>query len=143
MKHIKRSALFALLVFLTISCGEAKSPEGPTAEPVQAATAVAVDRQKIAGTWQRTDAPYQLVISDIASDGTMKASYLNPNPINVSKANWVDGKGTISIFVELRDVNYPGSNYSLTYFLDRDMLVGKYFQAVEGVTYDISLTRVK
>lgn len=73
----------------------------------------------------------------------MKASYLNPNPINVSKANWVDGKGTISIFVELRDVNYPGSNYSLTYFPDRDMLMGKYFQAVEGLTYDISLTRVK
>jgi hypothetical protein len=131
----------------TISCGQAKSPEVPSSEPVQSTPApvpaVIADKNRLAGTWQRTDAQYQLVISDIASDGTLKATYRNPNPIHVSKANWVDGKNVFSIFVELRDVNYPGSNYSLTYLPDRDMLIGKYFQAVQGVSYDVSFSRLK
>lgn len=147
MKHIARIVLSASLIFWTISCGETTSPETTATEPAQAAPApapaVAVEKSRIAGTWERTDAPYQLVISDISEDGTMKAIYLNPNPINVSKANWVDGKGVISIFVELQDVNYPGSNYTLTYFPDRDMLIGKYFQAVQGVTYDVAFSRAK
>jgi hypothetical protein len=130
-----------------VGCGQATSPETPAPEPAQAepapAPAVAVDRNKIAGTWQRTDAPYQLVISGIAEDGTLTATYLNPNPIKVSKANWVDAKDVISVFVELRDVNYPGSNYTLTYFPDRDMLIGKYFQAVQGMTYDVAFSRTK
>jgi hypothetical protein len=145
MKHTTRIPLGAILLLWTISCGEAKSPEATAPEPVQAAAApaAAVDKNRLAGTWERTDAPYQLVLSDIASDGTMKAQYLNPNPINVSKSNWVDGKDVISVFVELRDVNYPGSNYTLTYFPDRDMLIGKYFQAVEGVTYDVAFARAR
>jgi hypothetical protein len=145
MKHTTRIPLGAFLLLLTISCGEVKSPEATAPGPVQAAPApaAAVDKNRIAGTWERTDAQYQLVISDITSDGMMKAQYLNPNPINVSKSNWVDGKDVISVFVELRDVNYPGSNYALTYFPDRDMLIGKYFQAVEGVTYDVAFARAR
>jgi len=147
MKHFTRTVLAVSLVLWLVGCGQATSPEAPAPEPVQAetvpSTAVAVDKGMIAGTWQRTDAPYQLVISGIAEDGTMTAAYLNPNPIKVSKASWVDGKGVISVFVELRDVNYPGSNYTLTYAPDRDMLVGRYFQAVQGVTYDVSFSREK
>jgi hypothetical protein len=145
MKQITRIVLSTSLAFWMISCGEAKLPETTAPEPVQAAPApaAAVDKNRLAGTWERTDAPYQLVISDIESDGMMKAQYLNPNPINVSKSNWVDGKDVISVFVELRDVNYPGSNYTLTYFPDRDMLIGKYFQAVEGVTYDVAFARAR
>jgi hypothetical protein len=145
MKHIIRVAFSALLTLWTIGCGQAKSPEAPATEPAEAAPApaIAVDKNKIAGTWTRTDSPYQLVISDIAEDGTMKAAYLNPNPIHVSKANWVDGKEVISLFVELRDENYPGSHYTLTYLPDRNMLVGKYFQAVEGVTYEVAFSRGK
>jgi len=149
-----RIALSALTVFWMISCGQARSPEVAVSDSVHAAPppteaapvqtlALATDRNRLAGTWERTDAPYQLVISDIASDGTMKATYLNPNPINVSKANWVDGKQVISIFVELRDVNYPGSNYTLTYFPDQDKLIGKYFQAAQGMTYDVTFARAK
>jgi hypothetical protein len=161
MKQITGIVLSVLLALWTIGCGEGNSPDGTVAESAQAngapspvepasvepvpahAPAVAVDKSKIAGTWARADAPYQLVISDIMEDGTMKAAYLNPNPINVSKAGWVDGKGVISLFVELQDVNYPGSKYTLTYLPDPDMLVGKYFQAVQGVTYDVAFSRTK
>jgi hypothetical protein len=119
--------------------GESTSVEAtPAPSPV-----VSADSSRLAGTWERTDAPYQLVITDIKDDGSMTAIYLNPNPVNVSKSNWVDGKDVMSIFVELRDVNYPGSNYSLTYFPDRDMLIGKYFQAVRGMTYDVAFARAK
>jgi hypothetical protein len=153
------STVFFAICF--ISCGEATLTDAPGADPVRAnatpspdsavaveakptqTPAIAPDRNQLAGTWQRTDASYQLVISDIAPDGTMKATYLNPNPIHVSKANWVDGKKLISIFVELKDVNYPGSNYSLIYNPNEDVLVGKYFQAVEGMTYDVSFSRLK
>jgi hypothetical protein len=159
MKHITRIVLSASLALWTISCNETRSPEEQSPQAARSAPAqdesaavpaaptappaVAADRNRLAGTWERTDAPYQLVISGIAEDGTLTAAYLNPNPIKVSKANWVDAKDVISVFVELRDVNYPGSNYTLTYFPDRDMLIGKYFQAVQGMTYDVVFARAK
>jgi hypothetical protein len=68
---------------------------------------------------------------------------LNPKSINVGRANWTLSNGTISIYVELRDENYPGSHYTLYYMPERDLLAGKYFQAVEGVTYDVGFMRAK
>lgn len=51
--------------------------------------------------------------------------------------------GVLRIYIELRDENYPGSNYNLIYYPERDLFAGKYFQAVERVTYDVGFTRVK
>ena len=79
----------------------------------------------------------------MSGNGVMKAGYFNPKSINVSKASWSPANGAINIYIELRDVNYPGSNYNLTYFTGNDTLVGKYFQAVEGVTYDVGFSRKK
>jgi hypothetical protein len=36
------------------------------------------------------------------------------------------------VVVELRDVNYPGSTYTLTYDPGTDRLTGTYYQAVAG-----------
>ena len=110
------------------------------AKPTQQASA---DKNKIAGNWVRTDAPYNLKIADIAGDGKMKAEYFNPKSIHVEKSTWIDENGVIKIYVELRDENYPGSNYTLFYLPDRDLLAGKYFQAVEGATYDVEFMRAK
>jgi len=46
-------------------------------------------------------------------------------------------QGIIKAFVELRDVNYPGSKYNLQYDAGIDRLKGTYFQAVYGETYDV------
>jgi len=49
----------------------------------------------------------------------------------------------IRLFVELRDVNYPGSAYDLQYDTRTDRLKGTYFQAVEKRAYEIEFVRTK
>lgn len=114
-----------------------------TVEPAKAAQDKPADNSLLVGTWVRTDAPYNLKISEILDDGNLKAAYLNPKSINVSKAMWSNSGGGLFIYVELRDVNYPGSNYKLKYSVPKDALEGEYFQAVEGLTYNVVFTRVK
>jgi hypothetical protein len=76
-------------------------------------------------------------------DGTLDAAYLNPNPIHVAQARaWRDG-AAVKVFVELRDVNYPGSIYQLTYDPAADRLRGTYFQAALRETYAVEFTRLK
>ena len=102
-----------------------------------------LNKDLIIGDWVRTDAPYEIKISELTDGGSMKTGYFNPRSINVSKALWTFADNTLKIYIELRDVNYPGSNYNLTYFKENDSLAGKYFQAVEGVTYEVGFTRKK
>jgi hypothetical protein len=45
------------------------------------------------------------------------------------------------VFVELRDVNYPGSKYSLRYDPAADSLKGFYFQAIEKQTFPVEFIR--
>jgi len=111
-------------------------------EPIKAQQK-AFDRSVLVGDWIRTDAEYRIAISELRDDGTLKAGYFNPNAINVGKAGWSFSEGTMKIYIELRDENYPGSNYNLVYYPDKDLLAGKYFQAVEGVTYDVGFFRKK
>jgi hypothetical protein len=47
------------------------------------------------------------------------------------------------VFIELRDVNYPSSTYSLTYDPASDQLKGIYHQAVERQRFPVSFVRVK
>ena len=103
----------------------------------------AIDKKVLLGNWVRTDSDYKIKISEVAKEGKLKAGYFNPKSINVSKATWTNTKGVLKIYIELRDENYPGSIYNLTYFPEKDMLAGKYFQAVTGETYDILFSRVK
>ena len=103
----------------------------------------AIDKKVLLGNWVRTDSDYKIKISEVSKEGKLKAGYFNPKSINVSKATWTNTKGVLKIYIELRDENYPGSIYNLTYFPEKDMLAGKYFQAVTGETYDILFSRVK
>ncbi len=102
-----------------------------------------VDKKVLLGNWVRTDADYQIRISEVVKEGKLKAGYFNPKSINVAKATWTNTKGVFKIYIELRDVNYPGSNYNLTYYTEKDLLTGKYFQAVSGETFDVIFTRIK
>ena len=101
------------------------------------------DKNTLIGDWVRTDAQYLIRITQLNDDGTMTAQYFNPNPINVGSANWEQSYGNLKVIIELRDVNYPGSKYTLSYLPDRDMLAGEYFQAVEGLTFYVEFARRK
>jgi len=106
-------------------------------------TGKAVDKNLLAGDWVRTDASYLVKIIKVNDDRSLDAQYFNPNPINVGKANWEENYGNLKIIIELRDVNYPGSTYKLSYLPDRDILAGDYYQAVEGLTFYVEFSRSK
>ncbi len=151
MKLKKQLVIFlsAVIAVLSFSCNQAEEknettdPSSTTSEPVAGKPRKLADSSLLVGDWMRTDAPYEIKISEMSANGIMKVGYFNPRSINVGKASWSPADGAIKIYIELRDVNYPGSNYNLTYFPGNDTLVGKYFQAVEGVTYDVGFSRKK
>jgi hypothetical protein len=99
------------------------------------------DKTKIIGEWLRTDSDYMIKIVEVNDNGSMLAQYFNPKPINVETAKWESISGDLKIIIELKDVNYPGSTYTLNYLPDKDMLAGEYYQAVEGLTFYVEFTR--
>jgi hypothetical protein len=74
-------------------------------------------------------------------DGSLTAAYYNPRPIRVFREEAGRKDGRITLFVDLRDVNYPGSTYTLHYDPASDRLRGTYFQAVQRQTFDIEFVR--
>ena len=104
---------------------------------------VQTDLQRLEGRWVRPDGGYILELREIKKDGSVSAAYFNPRPINVFSAKWSRKDGKINLFVELRDINYPGSKYNLQYEPRADRLKGTYFQAVERQTFNIEFVRVK
>ena len=99
--------------------------------------------EKLKGRWQRADGGYVIEIRSVEAGGKMEAAYFNPRPIHVAKAEASQEGGTVKVFIELRDVNYPGSQYTLTYDSGNDRLTGTYYQAVAGETYDVFFVRLK
>jgi hypothetical protein len=106
-------------------------------------TQVQTDVQRLEGRWVRLDGGYVLDLREIKKDGSVTAAYFNPRPINVFRTEWNRKQGVITVFVELRDVNYPGSTYTLQFDPKSDRLKGTYFQAVERQTFNIEFVRVK
>ena len=149
-QEIKLSIVITVMAgSMYLSCGQAEQekekpePNSSTTIPVAPQQQTKADKNLLIGSWERTDASYQLNISEMMADGTIKAEYLNPKSINVAKAMWAQTGDALTVYVELRDVNYPGSYYQLTYLPGADKLAGKYFQAVESATYDIEFVRKK
>jgi uncharacterized protein (DUF2147 family) len=101
------------------------------------------DAQRLVGRWIRPDGGYVLEVRAVAKGGSMKAAYFNPRPINVAKAELRRKDGKLMVSIELRDVNYPGSIYTLQYDPPSDRLKGSYYQAVEKQTFAIEFERAK
>ena len=99
------------------------------------------DKELLVGYWLRTDADYIIKINSVNDIGTIEAQYFNPKSINVGSALWENNHGNLKIYIELRDVNYPGSNYTLNYLPDRDILAGEYYQAVDKLTFYVEFER--
>ena len=95
----------------------------------------------LVGEWVRADGGYVLAVSGVAADGKATASYFNPRPINVARAEAKLEGALVGLFVELRDVNYPGSTYTLGYDTATDQLKGIYYQAAQGAQYEVEFSR--
>lgn len=101
------------------------------------------DFQRLVGRWQRSDGGYVIEIKTVADGGVMEAAYFNPRPIHVATARASQTSGVTQVFIELRDENYPGSTYRLTYDPSDDRLKGTYFQAVAQETFGVSFVRLR
>jgi uncharacterized protein (DUF2147 family) len=138
----KKLALHAVFLLLfTVSGGFHALSKAAAAETMQSAGKN--DEQRLLGHWVRPDGGYILELKEIGKEGNLKAAYFNPRPINVARADWKRKQGVITVFVELRDVNYPGSKYDLQYDPKTDRLKGTYFQAIQRQTFDVEFTRAK
>jgi hypothetical protein len=102
-----------------------------------------LDPSMLSGRWLRPDGGYVLQLSGIESNGQMNARYFNPRSINVSSARWKQSDSRLSVFVELRDVNYPGCTYDLVYHTANDRMRGIYYQAAMQQQFEVEFVRLK
>jgi hypothetical protein len=107
-----------------------------------AAEPVLVEFDKLRGKWLRPDGGYVLEFKRLLPQNDLEAAYFNPNPIHVAKARLYKERGFVKVFVELRDVNYPGSTYTLIYDVANDQLRGAYFQAMQQQEYEVAFERM-
>ncbi len=101
-------------------------------------------QDRLPGRWTRTDSDgaYIIEIRSASADGILDARYFNLNPINVWSAAWQKNDGRLTVVVELQDVNYPGSTYTLNFIPAEDRMASKYYQAMQGINYDVEFVRM-
>ncbi len=121
----------------------APSPSAQAAHESAAAPEAKEEFQRLKGRWVRPDGGYVIEIRDIDASGRMAAGYFNPQPINVSQAEAAQDGTKIKIFIELRDMNYPGATYNLTYDPGSDQLRGVYFQPALNQSFEVFFVRMK
>lgn len=148
MTRIKYRFLIALAVFCS-DCNTTPEPGNRTETEISDSESAvlnnqqSVDKKIVNGNWTRTDSEYRIEILELYENGKIKAGYFNPDPINIGDTRWSANNGKLNIYIELKDINYPGSKYNLNYIPDKDILTGEYFQAVEGTTYQVAFARKK
>lgn len=137
-------ALAALIVWKINASGDDMPTSAPNAAVPETPPATRpADFKVLVGRWVRTDTPYVIEIKAAKDDGTLQAAYYNPRSINVPRAEARDNNGKTQVFLELRDTNYPGSNYTLTYDPARDLLHGVYFQAALRQSFNVAFRRLR
>jgi len=134
------AGVLAALIFLRFSNVPVAAPAAGGASP--AAESVLVEFDKLKGKWVRPDGGYVLEIRRLLPQNELEAAYFNPNPIHVGRARLYKERGFVKVFVELQDVNYPGSTYTLIYDSENDRLCGAYYQATQQQEYQIVFERL-
>jgi len=146
---IRIQLLLSLAIFILASCN---TPSGNNKTDSQSQSEVDTANQPntkipdynlLAGDWLRTDGGKTIRIKSVLPGGQLDAEYFNPNPIHVGKAEWLVKNNSLVIIVELQDVNYPGSLYTLEYYPAEDELAGIYYQAVDRENYEVEFVRQK
>lgn len=102
---------------------------------------VKTDYSFLKGKWVRPDGGYVLEIRTITKDMKLDVGYFNPRPIHVARAELSDHNGTPKLFIELRDVGYPGAVYNLEYTSQENRLEGLYYQPTHGETFNVVFVR--
>ena len=128
---------------LPVSSASAQSTETSTNGTAPAGAATKSELQKVVGKWLRPDGGYVLEIRSVDNEGKLEAGYFNPRAINVAKAVALRDSNVTKVYVELRDLNYPGSTYTLAYDPGSDQLQGIYFQALQGQSFEVAFVRMK
>jgi hypothetical protein len=98
--------------------------------------------QNLVGRWIRPDGGYIIEIRNVDSSGLLQAAYFNPRPINVSQAHLTFENKEPQVFIELRDVGYPGATYTLSYLPEQDVLAGLYYQPTAGQSFEVIFVRM-
>lgn len=98
--------------------------------------------EKIKGKWARSDGGYVLEVKQLLPNNALEVFYFNPSPIHVGKARIYEERGFTKVFVELQDVNYPGSRYTLIFNGEKNQLIGNYFQATQQVDYEVAFEKM-
>lgn len=149
LRVLFRRGIFVFGAILVFGVGPATGQTPGTAPADQATRAIVIAAesktsfQVLKGKWLRPDGGYVIDITAIDDSGKMQAAYLNPGPINVSKAQATQDGSVTKVFIELRDTGYPGSTYTLTYDPRNDRLQGIYFQAAMQQSFDVYFVRMK
>ncbi len=117
-------------------------PQLPAGQPTAGTTPDDAVRGKLVGRWFRPDGEYTIEIRSVQPDGKMDARYLNPNPINVSKAQVTRQGEQTSVYVELNDKGYPGSYYNLIYDVKQDRMAGTYVQKAMNQQFQVEFMRM-
>ena len=131
--------LVLVVVFAALATGTYFLLHGRTS----AGTGTKAAFDSLKGRWLRPDGGYVIDIRDVDATGKLAAGYFNPRPINVSQAEASQEGDTTKVFIELRDVNYPGATYNLTYNPKRDQLRGVYYQPAVRQSFDVVFIRMK
>ena len=134
-------AVIAAAILYVVLGRQVTAPSSP-AVTVSATEPVLVEFEKLKGKWVRPDGGYVLEIKKRLPDNALEAAYYNPNPIHVGKARLYKERGFVKVFVELQDVNYPGSTYTLIFDKEHDQLCGVYYQATQQQEYQIAFERM-
>ena len=128
MKHKIKFALLLLFLTTVYSFGQQQ---------------VQVNQRLLVGEWSRNETSCLIKITEALDNGKLELAYFDLKSINTGKTYWLV-KGTfLSLYIELLDENNPGSYYKLNYNVERDMLVGDYFEVVDGLTYPVEFVRTK
>jgi hypothetical protein len=125
-----------------VPAGHAAAPS-PTASasPAPAASDTPSHFRPLLGDWRRPDGGYVLSVTAVAPDGRAAVIYLNPRPIRVARAEARREGALVGLFVQLDDVGYPGSTYTLGYDAASGQLRGIYYQAVQRQQYEVVFVR--
>jgi hypothetical protein len=142
----RATAWAAAALAACVACAPSPEPSpsvsASPAAPAAAATAEApAEPARLVAEWMRTDSPYLLSIESATPEGKLLVRYLNPRPINVSRAEWKRDGGRLALLVELNDRGYPGSYYELKFDPVSDTLYGVYHHLGLRQDFDVSFAR--
>jgi hypothetical protein len=143
MKTIGIACLLAGMWSIAVltGCDQGKPPAEGKAT-VQAPAQMTGAFERIKGKWMRSDGTYVLEFKQLLKDNALEVAYFNPGPIHVGKARMYEERGFTKVFVELQDVNYPGSRYTLILDAEKPRMVGNYYQATQQVDYEVAFDKM-